>query len=215
MAQSFTSITLKCRRLCLPIRSPSRATQRPNSSRKCSRESSVSSALTVSRVCANSPSSSPDRVSKDVLLKYGWIYSWTRHWRCCFVVTLQVLDNKAPKAEDIDEEDDDVPGMMFWSVSFDQAVNGKMPISVILFSLHRSCRELRRGFKEWGKLIIGPSVTPVQDKVSCSIFKLGDRHIISTLSSETRDFYIMNWQFQIHPWPFSCIYTVRLMVTWL
>lgn len=29
------------------------------------------------------------------------------------MIAFQVLDNKAPKAEDIDEEDDDVPGMSF------------------------------------------------------------------------------------------------------
>lgn len=30
---------------------------------------------------------------------------------CSFVHLISVLDSKAPKAEDIEEEDDDVPGM--------------------------------------------------------------------------------------------------------
>jgi len=98
---------------------------------------------------------------------------------------------------------------------FEQAVYCKMPIEVTLFFLHRSCRELRRGIKERGKLSIGPSVTAVQDKVSCSTFKLEWQTYHFNTIQWNRDFYIINWLFQIHFWPFSCIYTERWTVYWM
>lgn len=57
-----TSTTPKCRRLCLQIPSPSQATLRPSSWRRCSRGSSVSWGPTASAACANWPNSSLGKV---------------------------------------------------------------------------------------------------------------------------------------------------------
>lgn len=76
------------------------------------------------------------------ILKYRSVQFRVDVYKVVFSLTFLVLDNKAPKAEDIDEEDDDVPGMKFGVSSIFKCSFFRDESEVILSSLLRSRREL-------------------------------------------------------------------------